>query len=108
MSSTESGEYVRIAIDIPADTLRNLDTMKDYAGYASRGRTIQAMVDAVLEMRFDVMSLDAANKNFSATVPNLQKMNQVEQAGAFMLFFSTYLNSMSNLKRKITRFVKAE
>jgi metal-responsive CopG/Arc/MetJ family transcriptional regulator len=108
MSSTDSAEFVRIAVDLPADTLRNLDAMKEFAGYASRGRTIQALIDAVLEMRFDLMTIDTAQKTFSAVLPNIQRMSQVEQAGQLMLFLASFLTSVNNLKRKIGRFVKTE
>lgn len=45
--SEEFEDYVRLNIIIPRDVLAILDHMKSYAGFGSRGRTIQALIEKI-------------------------------------------------------------
>jgi hypothetical protein len=52
LSEEELG-HVRLGILLPKDTIAKLDLLKDKGMFASRGRTIEALVDAILEIQKD-------------------------------------------------------
>lgn len=52
LSEEELGN-VRLGILLPKDTIAKLDILKEKGMFASRGRTIEALVDAILEIQKD-------------------------------------------------------
>ena len=106
MSESGQSEYVRVTIDVPEDTLKLLDQMKDFAGYASRGRTIQAMVDAMTEMAADSNGMRALVTEWQQNAPNFQKAPPTEQFANVMVYLTRYDAWVGNIIRRLSRFVK--
>jgi len=100
------GEFVRVTIDVPEDTLNALDQMKDFAGYASRGRTVQALVDAVKEMGDDSNRMKDLVAAYRQNLPNLQKTTQAEQLTSVLVYLTQYDSWVGNIVRRLSRFVK--
>ncbi len=80
--------YVRLNIILPQDTLAKLDKFKDNAGLASRGRTIQALVDTVWDIQFDTRAM----------------MEKVDQSKTDTDLFHKILPNLVNIFRRITMF----
>lgn len=51
--SEEELGHVRLGFFLPKDTIAKLDILKEKGKFASRGRTIEALVDAILEIQKD-------------------------------------------------------
>lgn len=97
MSYTKDEEelgYVRLGILLPKDTLARLDTLKDRAGLASRGRTIQELIDTIWELQRDTkVIMDTLQKNPS--IPS----------GEFVQAITPFL---TDIIRRVWRFEKRE
>ena len=99
-------EYVRVTIDVPEDTLRTLDQMKDFAGYASRGRTIQALVDAIAEMGVDSQGMNQTVTTFQQDIARLKLASPAEQWQSLLIFLTQYGAWAGSITRRLSRFVK--
>lgn len=58
--------YVRLGIMLPNDAVTKLDALKKIGMFASRGRTIQALVDAIWEIRTDANAIVKITQKDSA------------------------------------------
>ncbi|MDG6987817.1 MAG: hypothetical protein JRN21_00635 [Nitrososphaerota archaeon] len=104
MSDSEPPSFVRVTIDVPQDTLNTLDRIKEFAGYSSRGRTIQALIDAIGEMSVDSQNINQARQEFSQL--GQKNLPSAEQLVAFFATFAKYANQVDNLLRRLSRFAK--
>lgn len=87
MDEEELG-YARLNIILPKDTLAKLDKFKDNAGLASRGRTIQALVDTVWDIQFDTKIMIA-------------KLNESKSDSEYLHNISS---NLMNISRRIAIF----
>jgi len=69
LSEEELGN-VRLGILLPKDTIAKLDILKEKGMFASRGRTIEALVDAILEIQKDANVIMKTSKREPTLNPN--------------------------------------
>lgn len=74
----EDNENIRLNIILPKEILTKIDLFKNNAGLASRGRTIQALVDTVWNIQLnsrdithDINNRSSEEEFFYKIIPNL-------------------------------------
>lgn len=62
-SGDEELAYVRLNVLLPEDALKKLDVIKETIGLASRGRTIQTLIERVWDVQYDLQRIIDKAKN---------------------------------------------
>jgi hypothetical protein len=86
--------YVRLNILLAKDALFKLDALKDRAGLASRGRTLQELIDTIWELQHDTKA-----------IMNILQKNPTIPSGEFIQTITPFL---TDILRRVWRFEKQE